>query len=708
MMRSAALPSPGLSFGPYPLRAWPPPGARAGAATLHGWVCRAGDSLAAWLAPLRRAHANHALSQWLSQVRTQQQVWAALVGPAHAAALQTLRAQLAASGFSNAHAPLLARALGCVAAAAQRSLGRDPFNVQLTAARAMLAGQLVEMATGEGKTLAAALAAAVAALAGVPVHVLTVNDYLVARDAAQLEPLYASLGLRVGAVLAQSSEVQRRAAYAADLCYATAREVAFDYLRDQLGSTQGGAQGSRLQQRLGLALPRSPEPAQSLPRLSEPMQSLPRLFEPMQSLPRLRGLCMAIVDEADSLLIDEATLPLILAEATDDVAQRAACFQALHLARALRQGEHFVIDPLAQQVHWRPAAEAHIEQLAAGLGGAWLNRRHRRDLLGQALTALHLLHHEQHYLVRDGAVQLLDTATGRTALGRQWQRGLHRLVELKEGCRVTPQATTRAQTSVQAFFGRDLLLAGMSGTLRECRAELRASYGRALYPVPLRLPLRRQTLAPRLFASNALRQQAMVQRAALLHAQGRPVLLGTASVAASRALAAALAAAGMPHCVLDARHDGDEAAVVAAAGAPGALTVATQMAGRGTDILLGPGVAAAGGLHVINAQDNPNARLDRQICGRAGRQGEPGSAETWHALDSPAWPRGALARGFARALGAWCARPGTTRWLAPTATRWWAACLQARIEGGQRQLRRQLLEQELLWQRDLSFNNLRA
>ena len=692
MMRTApapALPSPGLSFGAYPLRAWPPPGAFAPAAAWHARVCRAGDALAAVLAPVQRAVMGRSHTRWLAQVRAQQQAWAARPAAEHQSALFELRAQLAAHGFGAAQPALQAQALGCVAAAAQRSLGRDPFNVQLCAARAMLGGQLAEMATGEGKTLAAALAAAVAALAGVPVHVLTVNDYLVARDAAQLGPFYASLGLSVGAVLggvlSHSSEAQRRSAYATNICYATAREVAFDYLRDQLA----GAAASPLQQGLSRC-----EPAQDNPPAS-------RQSHAMQAPPRLRGLCMAVVDEADSLLIDEATLPLILAEAVDDAAQRAACYQALHLARALREGEHFRADPQLQQVQWRSGAEDHIEQLAAGLGGAWLNRRHRHELLGQALTALHLLHNERHYLVRDGAVQLLDAATGRIATGRQWQRALHLMVELKEGCRASPLAATRAQTSVQAFFGRYLLLAGMSGTLRECRAELRACYGRELWRVPLRLPLRRRTLAPRLFACSAQRQAALVQRAAQLHAQGRPVLLGTASVAASRALSAALTAAGLAHRVLDARHDADEAAIVAGAGARGALTVATQLAGRGTDILLGPGVALLGGLHVINAQDNLNARLDRQLCGRAGRQGEPGSAETWHALDAQPWVSSALARALGRLL---CA--GRRGALAALATRALAAWAQARTESGQRKLRRQWLEQELLWQRQLNFNNL--
>ncbi len=680
MTRATPLPSPGLAFGPYPLRAWPPANALSGAAALHGAVRRAGDGLLSLLAPLLRWRMKQAAQAWLQGVRGQQQTWAALPEHAHAAALHQLRARLGANGFGQAE--LLAQGLGCVAAAARLSLGCDPFDAQLLAARALLAGKLTEMATGEGKTLAAALAAALGALAGTPVHVLTVNDYLVARDAAQLTPLYARLGLGVGQVLAGHTEAQRRAAYGADICYATAREVAFDYLRDSLRDSLRDPLGQHD---------------------ANPLRQ--RSAAPAAAAPVLRGLCMAIVDEADSLLIDEATLPLILAEAAADAVvdatQRAALYQAWQLARALREGTHFSLDPGARQVLWLPGADAHIEQLAAGLGGEWLNRRHRRDLLGQALTALHLLHNETDYLVRDGAVQLLDAATGRSAPGRQWQRGLHRLVELKEGCRLSPEAATRAQTSVQAFFGRYLLLAGMSGTLRECRAELRAFYGREVRRVPLRRPLRRTLLVPRLFASSAQRQAALVQRAAVLHAQGRPVLLGTASVAASRALAAALRAAGLPHRVLDARHDADEAATVAGAGQRGAITVATQMAGRGTDILLGPGVAALGGLHVINAQDNPNARLDRQLCGRAARQGEPGSAETWHALDAAPWKGSALGR----VLLARCAGSGRGA-LAGLATRLCAAWAQARIEGGQRKLRRQLLEQDLQWQRHLSFNHL--
>ena len=364
------------------------------------------------------------------------------------------------------------------------ALGRCPFDTQLHAAGALLDDKFAEMATGEGKTCAAALAAAVAALAGVPVHVMTANDYLVERDAREMGPLYAALGLRVGAVLGASHPDARRSAYACDVTYCTAREVAFDYLRDSLQSTPTG---SELQRRSALLA------GESAPA------------------PLLRGLCMAILDEADSLLIDEATLPLVLSEAADDAQQRAACFQALTLARGLRVGVEVHIDRAGQRIELDQSGAQRLEQASASLDGAWHNRRHRLDLVGAALEALHLLERDRHYLVRDGRVQLLDALTGRTAPGRAWSRGLQTLVELKEGVAITPTTTTRAQISFQRFFARYLRLCGMSGTLAECRREVRALYRREIVTIALRNPSRRRVLRDRLFVDSQKRWQAVAQ-----------------------------------------------------------------------------------------------------------------------------------------------------------------------------------------------------
>lgn len=654
MTPATVLPRPGPLLGAYPLRGPSPPAAWA------GWWSRTAAPL-----PVNRVAA----------IRAQQARWAALSELEFRAHLRRLRARLARDGFGGAQR---VRALGCVAAAAQRALGRNPYDTQLLCAEALLDDHLAEMATGEGKTLAAALAAAVAALAGVPVHVMTANDYLAARDAAQLGLLYGVLGLRTGVVLGSTAPEARRAAYACDLTYATAREIAFDHLRDRVHLQ---AQGSELQRCAARLAGDAPPPL------------------------LLRGLCMAIVDEADSLMIDEATMPLVLAETQDDPGHRAACFQALMLARRLTPGEDLHLDAEQLAVHWTEAGTERLEPLADSLGGAWLNRRHRQDLVGAALVALHGLVPDRHYLVREGRVELLDAVTGRAAPGRVWARGLQTLVELKEGCPVTPPTRTSAQTSYQRFFLGYLRLSGISGTLAECRAELHAVYGRQIVAVPLRRPGLRQLAPPRLFATGQARAEAIPARVQALVAQGRPVLVGVDTVAEAQALSARLNAAGIDHQRLDARHDADEAAVVAMAGQAGTVTVATRMAGRGTDIELGAGVAERGGLHVLCCQDNASARLDRQCIGRAARQGDPGSAEVWHALDASIWQSGGASVGLLRRRQQ--EGPGTLAVPAVVVQAWNRRLQGAHQKQGMR-LRRRLLEQDRTWQTQLDFTHLHA
>ncbi len=601
-------------------------------------------------------------------VRVRQHAWTLLGSDGESALRAALRARLAADGFTPA---LRDEALACVAAKAYRVLRRSPYETQLLCARALMDGHLVEMATGEGKTLAVALAAAAIALSGTPVHVMTANDYLAVRDARLHAPLFSALGLRVGMIVATSTPEQRRAAYTADVTYATAREIAFDHLRDDQTLQAAGPEGRG-------------DLARRAARLAG--EAAPALLQ--------RGLCCALLDEADSLLIDEAVMPLVLAEPHDDPQLRAACFQALALARQLQLDEHAVLDTAQQAVHWTPAGLERLESLSAGFGGAWLNRAHREDLAAQALVALHGLHREHDYLVEDGRVELLDRLSGRRAQGRVWSRALQTLVELKEDCRPSPSSRTAAQTSYQRFFARYHHLAGTSGTLAECRGELAAVHGKAVVHVPLRRPSLREDLPPRVFEASCQREAAAVTRIANLQAIGRPVLVGVASVAAAQALSAALAAEGVEHEVLDARHEAGEAAIIARAGRSGAVTVATALAGRGTDIELGPCVAALGGLHVLDLLDTPCARTRRQLIGRAARQGDPGSAETWHAADTAVWTDGFLDS----------PRSDAPLWMVQAASR-----LQQRLHGWtQRRLRRRLLKQDLAWQRRLGFSRRHA
>ena len=670
-------PVPGVVWGEYPQRLGPiaTPVASPIAALADALLARGrhvvGTAGSTWQRRRR--------TRGLQEMRLQQAAWARLDAAAHATRLAELRARLARDGWDGAGNPWRSQALGCVAAAGERSLGRSPFDNQLLAAGVLLDDRLAEMATGEGKTYAAALAAAVAALAGVPVHVMTANDYLVQRDAEQLEPFFAAVGLTVGRIVATTEPAARRAAYACDVTYCTAREVAFDYLRDGLATESAGLD---LQRRLR--------------RFAGADATAPLL---------LRGLCMALLDEADSLLIDEAAMPLVLAQQAADPQQRAVCFAALALARQLQPGTDVRVDRDAGRIVWFDAGTQHLERASAGLAGAWRNGQHRHDMVSAALEALHLLERDRHYLVCDGKVALLDAVTGRTAPGRVWSRGLQTLVELKEGCTPSPATTTRAQISFQAFFGRYLRLCGMSGTLSEARREIGALYRREVVTIALRRPSQRRILPERLFADSARRWHAVRRRVLELHAAGRPVLIGTDSVADSEALSAVLERAGVAHRVLNARHDHAEAQIVARAGERGAVTVATRMAGRGTDIVLGPGVAALGGLHVICCQDNPSRRLDRQLIGRAARQGDPGSAVTYRTLDDASrrdsWLSGLLRH--CRKLddeGAFV----LPAWL----VRHWAARLQRQDEDAQVRQRRRLLEQDREWERRLTSTTLHA
>lgn len=532
-----------------------------------------------------------------------------------------IRRRLALEGFAE---PAMACALALVGELAARELGVRPHAVQLHAARAMLDGRLAEMATGEGKTLAAALAAAVAALARVPVHVITVNDYLARRDGEHLRPLYARLGLAIGIVTQEMDSASRRAAYACDIAYCTAKELVFDYLRDSMAR---GRDAGTLNERIG------------------GLAARPTV---------LRGLCMAIIDEADSVLLDEARVPFILSRAGAMQSRPEHFARALALAARLEERRDFSLDLQLRSAELTDAGRATLAASAQDGDRLWALSRYREEAVRLALCALRLLHRDRDYIVRDGRVELIDATTGRTAPGRAWSRGLHQMIELKEGCRPGRVLETAAEMTYQRFFGRYLRICGMSGTLTEGRWELAQVYGLRVAQVPLRSPGLRRVLRTRVFADAQARWAYVVQRSRELRDAGRAVLVGTDTVADSQALSDAMRAAGLEHALLNARHDRAEAEVVAAAGAPGRITVATSMAGRGTDIALDPEVARRGGLHVILCQANPSPRIDRQFLGRCARRGEPGSCETLHVLDArlprrgdelwPAW----LARSLVR------------------------------------------------------------
>jgi len=530
----------------------------------------------------------------------------------------------------------LALAFGLARSALAATLEFEPHRQQLLAARLLLDDRLVELATGEGKTAAIALAAGVAALGGTPVHVVTANDYLAQRDADRLRPFFGLLGLQVGCVTQPLASADRRLAYACDVTYCTAKELAFDYLRDGLTRE---ADLSPLEQRA-------------------------RRISGRQATPLLRGLCMAIVDEADTVLIDEARLPLVLSQGEAGGPQQDFHRGAMVQARAMIEGTHFRRSGGGRGLELTPAGVQRLAHWPVAGHPLYGHRTHRQAAVERALTALWILRRDHDYVVRDDQVLLVDQTTGRAAPGRAWSQGLHQMVELKEGVATSRGNATMTQVTFQSLFPRYLRLAGTSGTLAEGRRELQQVYRLEVVTLAPRSPRRVRGEPDRYFPDSERLWQAVATSAAAVREEGRAALIGTDSVAQSEALSAVLAARGLRHQVLNARQDQQESALIAAAGQPGCITVATSMAGRGADILLAPDVANRGGLHVILCQHNASPRIDRQFLGRAGRQGQPGSTRTMLALDFPLMRRWLPAGWLALLAAAGCPRvlsAGTVR-----------------------------------------------
>jgi preprotein translocase subunit SecA len=533
-----------------------------------------------------------------------------------------LRAALRRGGLRDA---LLPRSFALVRETARRTLGTPHYGVQLFGGQVMVRQGLAELETGEGKTLMATLPAAVAALAGIPVHVITANDYLAERDAEAMRPIYERLGLRTGTVVEREPDRgARRAAYACDVTYTTNKQVAFDYLQDRLAVADSEQLSRRLARQPG----------------RDECDAV------------LRGLCFAIIDEADSVLIDDARTPLILSR-PGSPADETTIRSALWLARALDAGTHYRVDRRRSEVRITKQGHARLDELSRSLEGPLASRRGREEWVHRALCAQRLFERDSQYLVRDGAVQIIDLPTGRRAPDRSFEGGIHSLIEAKEGLALTPQRDTVARISYQRFFRRYLRLAGMTGTAREVARELWNVYDLRTVTVPTHLPSRRSGGRPRLLVTEDAKWTAVVKRIRELHDARRPVLVGTSSLGASERLSTELRQAGLPHQVLSARQDREEARVVARAGEAGCITVATRMAGRGTDIQLGPGVAGIGGLAVVATDLGEAHRIDRQLFGRCGRQGDPGSYEHLVSLEDrllethlPGWLRRVLAAGF--------------------------------------------------------------
>lgn len=515
------------------------------------------------------------------------------------------RAEMRRRGMTD---PCVAEAFALIREMSRRVLGLYHHPVQVLGALAMVRGAVAEMETGEGKSLTATLAAGAAGLAGRPVHVITVNDYLAERDATTMEPLYARLGLSVGVVKHGIYPPERRKIYARDIVYASNKEIAFDYLRDRV--------------KLG----RPPR------NMSLKLRSLFGASEHGGGLV-LRGLHFAIVDEADSVLIDEARTPLILSRETDAEAERIWAETAHRLADALFRDSDYTLIHSERRVDLTKRGRETLERLGRRQGGIWTNRIRREQAVRQALTAREMFINGDHYIVADGKVVIVDEYSGRIMEERSWNDGMHQLVEVKEGVEVTPRKDVMARMTYQRFFRRYLHLAGMTGTAREVASELSSVYRLPVVSVPTNKPSQRKRLPLRIYRTDDEKWRAIGQRVARVHEAGRPVLLGTRTVAASEHASTALAALGLAHDVLNAKNEDSEAEIIAGAGEAGRITVATNMAGRGVDIELGDGVAEAGGLHVILSERHDSKRIDRQLEGRTARRGEPGSSETLLSLE---------------------------------------------------------------------------
>ena len=527
-----------------------------------------------------------------------------------AASDDTLRRQLkqyAAAAVYEMRSAALHGALLRVAEIAYRTLAMRPYPTQLLGAATLLRGRLAEMQTGEGKTLTAGLAASLAGVAGIPVHVVTVNDYLARRDAEQLAPMFAFMGLRVGVVVNGIDPAARRQAYGSEITYCTNKELVFDYLRDRVAA--GG-------------------------RASEAQMRARSLFGAAGGPALLRGLHFAIIDEADSILVDEARTPLILAEKAGALPDAESFDYALQIVGRLERGQHFVIDAGRREANLTALGRSRLAALCANDRGPWRAAHAREHLVTQALRATHLFLRDQQYLIDDDAkLQIIDEYTGRVLPGRNWEQGLHQMIESKEGVPLSEQTQTLARITYQRFFTRYLRLGGMTGTAREMASELAAVYRLRTVTIPTHRPSARRRLPDRVCTNEAQKWQAVANLVAELNRNGQPVLVGTRSVDASDRLSRVLDAHGLPHRVLNARQDANEAEVVAGAGQAGAITVATNMAGRGTDIALGPGVAQGGGLCVVLTEYHESPRIDRQLFGRCARQGDPGTCVAIVAID---------------------------------------------------------------------------
>ncbi|MFC2081847.1 preprotein translocase subunit SecA [Candidatus Bipolaricaulota bacterium] len=539
-----------------------------------------------------------------------------------------------------------AEAYAVIRETAARTTGMRPFDVQILGGFALDDRRIAEMQTGEGKTLVATLPAILNALVG-KVHVVTVNDYLARRDREWMGPIYESLGLSVGLLQEGMGPQERQVAYGSDITYGTNNQFGFDYLRDNMVLT--GANKTQ------------------------------------------GPLDYAIVDEIDNILIDEARTPLIISGSTEQSYDLYRKFAAL--SRRFRKDEDFEIDEESRQLTLTDSGIQRVER-ALDIDNLFDEENvGMQDYINNALRALHLFTVEQHYIVKDGRVMIVDDFTGRLMPDRRYSGGLHQAIEAKEGLRVQRESQTLAQITLQHYFHLYKGLAGMTGTAKTEEDEFKQIYGLPVLVMPPNQPLARDARADRIFRTEKAKFTAIADEVAELNEEGRPVLIGTSSIETSERLSNLLKARKLDHHVLNAKYHEQEAEIVSGAGQRGAITVATNMAGRGTDIKLGDGVAELGGLHVVGCQRHESRRIDNQLLGRAGRQGDPGSSQFYLAMEDD------LLRIFGgERLGAIMDRVGMEEGEAIEHNLLTGAIRRAqkRVEGRNFEIRKRLLEYDLV------------
>lgn len=498
-------------------------------------------------------------------------------------------------------------ALAIVCEASHRALGMRPYDVQIMGALAQVHNFAIEMLPGEGKTITAAVSAVIAAWRGKPCHVVTSNDYLAKRDAEIMEPLFHQCKLKVGYVIGELESQERAPHYRCDVVYSTSKELLADFLRDQLIQDDNSFDAHLIRQLRGQHGSRD------------------RVMQ---------GLFSAIVDEADSVLCDEATTPLIISANSENDFLKDASITASHLVKSLIEEDHYKVDRKFQDIELTEEGNKLLDEISQDLPRLWQARHRRSFLIQQALAAREFYHRNTHYIIdEEEKVVIIDEKTGRMMEHRTWGNGLHQAIEAKEEVELSDPTETHTRMSFQRFFRLYQNLSGMSGTLQSLERELWLIYRLPVMRIPKRIPNRYDLPAYQLHLSKEAKWQAVVDEVRRVHETGRPILVGTRSIEESELVHERLTRIGLNCVVLHALHHAKEAGIVEMAGQRGAITIATNMAGRGTDIILDEEVISLGGLHVIATQRHESRRVDLQLFGRAARQGQPGSVQRIYSLE---------------------------------------------------------------------------